>query len=492
MVEFKQVKFEYCGDDNNKNGISEIDFKVSKGEMILLCGCSGCGKSTILRIINGLIPNFYHGELTGNAIICGKNYRNMSLKYISEFVGSVFQNPRTQFFSVDVMSELAFGCENQCIDENEIVQRIKKHSPKLGIEKLLDRNIFSLSGGEKQKIAISAVSILNPSIVVLDEPSSNLDVFTIEYLRKILKEWKSEGKTIIIAEHKLYYLYDLVDKMLYIKDGKVDFVFNHNEIIKLNKNKLEEYGLRAMNLNDIDYYQNKYEFDKNLKWMELSNFMYTNKENFKLNIKKCEIPENKIIALIGHNGAGKSTLARCICGLEKDDAGIMVINDCEFKSKDRLKLCYMVMKDVNHQLFMESVWEEVKVGLDTKEDKEIALILEKLNLQQYVDKHPMSLSGGEKQRLAIATAILSDRKIVVFDEPTSGLDLCHMKEFVKQVDKLKQMNRTVIVITHDYEFIMKSCDYIVHLENGEVNEKYFLDKDGKKKLRNFFFAGYEV
>lgn len=203
MVEFKQVKFEYCGDDNNKNGISEIDFKVSKGEMILLCGCSGCGKSTILRIINGLIPNFYHDELTGNVIICGKNYRNMSLKYISEFIGSVFQNPRTQFFSVDVMSELAFGCENQCIDENEIVQRIKKHSPKLGIEKLLDRNIFSLSGGEKQKIAISAVSILNPSIVVLDEPSSNLDVFTIEYLYKTLIRFLTIFSKLLICRYSL-------------------------------------------------------------------------------------------------------------------------------------------------------------------------------------------------------------------------------------------------------------------------------------------------
>ena len=205
MIRLTDVSFTYAGGRENA-GVNHLNLEIASGEVVLLCGESGCGKTTVTRMVNGLIPHFYEGELSGTISVAGKNVAETELYDMAQTVGSVFQNPRSQFFNVDTTSELAFGCENLGISENEIFARVRKAVSDLSIHHLLDRSIFELSDGEKQKIACGSVSVLQPSVFVLDEPTSNLDFQTIKALRRILSIWKAEGKTILVAEHRLHFL----------------------------------------------------------------------------------------------------------------------------------------------------------------------------------------------------------------------------------------------------------------------------------------------
>lgn len=193
MIEFKDVSFTY--DSGNKNaGIYNINLNINAGEVVVFCGESGCGKTTISRLINGLIPGYYSGNLTGSVIVKGHEISKNSINELSQYVGSVFQNPRTQFFNVDSTSEIAFACENFGISREEICKRIGKVTKELNIKNLLDKNLFSMSGGEKQKIACASAAAMEPEIYVLDEPSSNLDIQTIKMLKDIIKKWKEKSQ----------------------------------------------------------------------------------------------------------------------------------------------------------------------------------------------------------------------------------------------------------------------------------------------------------
>ena len=184
MIEFRNINFRYAG-GTDAGGLANINLIIPDGQVILLCGQSGCGKTTLTRLVNGLIPNYYEGKLSGEVLLDGKNISRLPLYETAKYVGSVFQNPRTQFFTVDSTSELAFGCENQGLPEEEIIQRVKSTAEQFDMENLLGKNIFSLSGGEKQKIACASVSASNPPIIVLDEPSSNLDMSATKDLRRM-------------------------------------------------------------------------------------------------------------------------------------------------------------------------------------------------------------------------------------------------------------------------------------------------------------------
>ena len=211
MVELKNVSFRY-GSENVEcmyaSSLKNIDLTVKTGECVLLTGPSGCGKTTILRLINGLIPHFYPGELSGDILIDGGSVKERELYDTALIIGTVFQNPRTQFYNVDTTGELAFGCENRGLPEQEIYTRIDRTVAHFRMASLMDRNIFRLSDGEKQKIACASVNVSKPKIILLDEPSANLDYTATLMLRELILRWKAEGKTIIAAEHRIAYLWD--------------------------------------------------------------------------------------------------------------------------------------------------------------------------------------------------------------------------------------------------------------------------------------------
>lgn len=483
MIELHNVNFQYTG-SIDAGGLSDINLTIPDGQVVLLCGQSGCGKTTLIRLINGLIPNYYDGNLIGDILLDGNNIGKFPLYETAKYVGSVFQNPRTQFFTVDSTSELAFGSENQGRADVEIRQRIQETAALFGMADLLGKNIFELSSGEKQKIACASVSVADLPIIVLDEPSSNLDTTVTQDLKRMIEVWKSQGKTIVIAEHRLYYLVDIVDRVIFLKDGKIAATFSMPEIQKLSVATLSEMGLRPF---DLSQYPVQYSKVTDNETISMSGFSFSyGKGQGVLNISTLDLPRHSVIALIGHNGAGKSTLARCLCGLEKQCKGIVTIAEKRYNRKQRLQLCYMVMQDVNHQLFTESVDEELRLSMALPDEKKIADTLKQLDLESFSERHPMSLSGGQKQRVAIASALASDREVFVFDEPTSGLDLFHMKEVAQEFTELRFMGKTSIVITHDYELIASCCTHVLHFENGEICEQYALDEIGLKKLQRFF------
>ena len=489
MIKIDHISFSYGEENENTGGVRDIDLNIEDGQFVVLCGESGCGKTTITRLINGLIPHYYEGQMAGEVWVNGEKVSEQPLYDTAAVVGSVFQNPRSQFFNVDTTSEITFGCENLGQPEKDIRERFAKTVRDFRLEKLMDRNIFHLSGGEKQKIACAGVSIMEPDVLVMDEPSSNLDAASILDLRKILAFWKSQGKTIIVSEHRLYYLRGLADRFIYLAEGQVSRDYSAAEFEQLTEQQRSNMGLRTFALErllpPVLPQQEK-------TALALHNFRFAYKnEPETLHIMDCEIPTNRIVGIIGNNGAGKSTFSRCFCGLEKR-CGEIVWNGRKYRPKDRLSTCYMVMQEVNHQLFTESVLDEVLISMEEENQERAEEILNRLDLLAFKDRHPMSLSGGQKQRVALASAIASKRSILFFDEPTSGLDYKHMKEVANVLRQVRDTGITVYVITHDLELILDCCTDIVHFENGSIIDQFQMDEAGLEKIRNYFIKGVSV
>lgn len=492
MIRIENVTFSYGEENEKNNGIRNINLHIKKGEFVVFCGESGCGKTTLTRLINGLIPHYYEGHLTGNVFVDGKNVSKQPIYETAQKVGSVFQNPRSQFFNVDTTSEITFGCENLGMPEEIIRKRLRKTVEDFQMESLMNRNIFHLSGGEKQKIACAGASIMEPDIFVLDEPSSNLDASSIHKLREILSYWKTQGKTIIISEHRLYYLRGLADHFIYMENGRITQEYSAEQFEQITEKKRAEMGLRNFKLENISVLgkTSGEKHNKNQN-MQLKDFCFSYKNSRQkdrkniLNIKNCAIPTNGIIGIIGNNGAGKSTFSRCFCGLEKR-CGEIIWNGKKYRSKDRLNNCYMVMQEVNHQLFTETVLDEVLISMVKPDEKQAEELLSKLDLLEVKDRHPMSLSGGQKQRVAIASAIASKRSVLFFDEPTSGLDYKHMKQVADLLRQLQKEGITLYIITHDLELILECCTDILHLENGSVKEQYPVNKTNMERITQYF------
>ena len=485
-INFERVSFQY--QNSLVNSLKNIDFKIRKGETLLLTGKSGCGKTTLTRTINGLIPEFYEGALAGKILIDGRNIENLKSYELANLVGTVFQDPRTQFFTTETVSELAFGCENLQFPSNVIEKRVGEAFSLFSIEDLRDRSIFSLSSGEKQKVAIASICAVDPEIYVFDEPSANLDMSSTMNLANVIKKLKGMGKTILISEHRLYYLRDIVDRVLYMDSGEIAEETTFEEALLMQDEEIRRRGLRLFDISDLKVSDRLRKRDRREKIsyevegvsVKLGGKKILDNINLKVDSNK-----SGIVGIIGANGTGKTTLAKAACGIIKKQTGKVKLNGKKLSVRECLKESYFVMQDDDYQLFTESVHDEMVLGRKLSEELEekIEKSLEKLNLKAVTEQHPMSLSGGQKQRVSIAIASIDEAKIVFFDEPTSGLDGENMRKVSRLLRDLSE-EKLVFVISHDIEFIVDICDRVVCLRDGKVFEDFILDSGNVRKLKS--------
>ncbi len=460
MIKFENVNVTMQG----KRILSDINLEIQDGEFVLICGESGCGKTTMTKLINGLIPHFVRDvSVDGTITVCGKNVAEMPMYEIAELVGSVFQNPRTQFFYTNSNAEMAFGLENRGVEPEYIRKRIKNTINELDIEKLEDRDVFSMSGGEKQLLAFASVYAMNPQIYVLDEPSANLDIAAMEKLSERMKVIKEKRHTVVVAEHRLAWIQKFADRIIYMKEGRIEQEFISDEFKALSDLKRKQMGLRSIVPEQIQIPEITGNSEDAV--LQICNLSCKRKKQMIFQNISLFARAGDIIGITGKNGAGKSTFCNCLCGLLKPKGGEILYQGKKLSEKARTKLFGMVMQEVNHQLFSDSVKNECLLANEEASEQEIRELLEKFDLEEYAEYHPMILSGGQRQRLAICQAVMGEKKLLIFDEPTSGLDFRHMCQVEKLMKQLSEEKYIIIVVTHDYEFLNRACKRYIRINS---------------------------
>lgn len=467
MIEFANTSFRY---ENSGRGVSDISFLVKSGECVVLTGISGCGKTTVTRLVNGLAPSYYPGVFSGSVRIDGKEISGLSTWEIGRLAGSVFQDPKSQFFSSELAGEVAFACENYGLSSQEIRTRTDNAIEEMTLSYLRDRPLDAISSGEKQRTAIASVYAMKPKVFVCDEPTANLDAAGTRQLARTLKELKAQGYTLLIAEHRIDWLMEIADRFLYLREGKIESAYVPKDLLLLPEADILRMGLRAphrrkqFSLPSVP--------DESPPMLKAAGVSKKIRKETILDEVSLSFPKGKITAITGQNGAGKTTLAQILCGLVKQTRGQILLEGKNTRPAGRLREIYYCGNDTGTQFFTASAWEELLLqsGFTENGKERAAHLLKEFGLYAYRDTHPSAMSGGQKQRLAIACAIFSERGILILDEPTSGLDGKNMRLIAEELKKAARSGRTVLVITHDSEFIGACCDYVVEVKGKSERE----------------------
>lgn len=445
--------------EQDKKVLDDINLIVADGECVLLTGESGSGKSSIINSINGLAFEYENAKFSGSVKVDNKDLKGMELYEISLMISSVFQNPKTHFFNVDTTLELLFYLENIGLDRKEMESRMEDMLKLFPIKHLLGRSIFNLSGGEKQILCVAACYISGCKIIVLDEPSSNLDDKYIDILKEMLHILKNKGITLIIAEHRIYYLTDLADRIILVRKGELFKELTKDELL----NSERQLGLRSAIKTVLKAQSKLVGNDLNVKKLE-----YNFKDGSGLKIDDISFGLGNIYGITGKNGCGKSTFLRVMTGLDDRGKSEIIFNGKILNKKDRLKNSSLVMQDVNHQLFTDSVEEEIKLGVKDLSQDRLDKVLYGLELTELKDRHPMSLSGGQKQRVAIASVLCKNSRFIFFDEPTSGMDYKNMIRISKLIKEMSTKDNIIFIVSHDNEFLNETADSILCLEEFKI------------------------
>lgn len=493
ILSCENVAFKYI--ESTDYAISDCTFSVKKGEKIMLCGASGSGKSTLLRLLKReLSPR---GELSGNITLMGKDRSELSDRESAEKIGFVMQNPDSQTVCDKVSAELAFGLESFGVKSGEIQSRVGEMAAFFGIEPLYDRDISTLSGGQKQLVGLCSVMATDPDILLLDEPTAQLDPVAARELLGILDRLNKEmGVTIIIAEHDPEELFDSCDKILYLAKGKTEFFgtpaltakyFVENALegflpetakafarlcddlpinVRQGRAKLEKLGMTDIPKQAVTDTERAEPYA-----LQCKNLWQRYEKDSPDILKGCDlgIRKGECYGLLGSNGGGKSTLLRVICGLCKPYMGAVSLFGKKQKAYKNGSLFREMLAFLPQEPVTMFVKESVREDLLQSGDKVIVEnVSQRMGIEHLLDRHPWDLSGGEIQKCAFAKILLADPKIIILDECTKGMDSFAKKALGDILLDIKDEGRTILLVTHDLEFAAQYCDRCGLLFDGKI------------------------
>lgn len=508
VIEFKDFSFQYRV--QAKPTLNNINLTIYEGEKVLIVGPSGSGKSTISNCINGLVPFLYEGDISGSLKINGKETRDMSIAEISNSVGTVLQDPDSQFIGLTVAEDIAFKLENNCVDVDRMKEKVKTVSRIVGIDTHLDSSPQRLSGGQKQRVSLAGVMVDEVNILLFDEPLASLDPATgknaIDLIDKIKKD---SNKTIVIIEHRLEdVLYRNVDRVIVVNNGEIVKDTTPGELLATEI--LKECGIREplyitalkyagckldkdMNLENIDEI-NLHSLSEALEsWadgvvneevkesieplLELKNVNFEYSKNKKV-LKDISFKINKgeMVSIVGRNGAGKSTISRLICGFYHPTSGEILFEGNNLKNstiKERAEKIGLVMQNPNQMISKTMIFDEVALGLQIRgitEDETKRRVYEALKicgLYEFRNWPISALSFGQKKRVTIASILVLNPELIILDEPTAGQDFKHYTEIMEFLKELNKKGVTIVMITHDMHLMLEYTDRSIVLSDGE-------------------------
>ncbi|MGO2746891.1 ATP-binding cassette domain-containing protein [Microbacterium sp.] len=448
--------------------LRDLDLHIASGEFVVLCGASGSGKSTALRLMNGLVPQFHDdGILTGTVTVEAAVTTAVELDALGLVTGTVLQHPRRQFFTDSAREETAFAMENFGFPRDEIRARVEAILTDLAERVPIEQRLQHLSGGQQQQVAIAAATAHDPRILLLDEPSSNLSADAVRRLTTTLAELKAAGVTIVIAEHRLRYLEELIDRVVVMRDGAVDIEWTAAQFRAVPDAVLAKEGLRgqirspdvpllpAAGRSMVEQAQAE---DDPSGTLLLDGIRCRLGGRTVLDLERVAFAAGEVTAIRGVNGAGKSTLARVITGLQKS-AGTVRLDGRVLSGRARQRASAIVMQDVQRQLFTDSVRAEIDLAsADAPGAPQTTDVLAALDLDHLAERHPLALSGGQQQRLVVAAVRVAGRRIVIFDEPSSGVDRRHLQSICDQIRQVAAAGAVVLLISHDDDLLALAAD----------------------------------
>ena len=508
IIEFKDFSFQYRV--QAEPTVKNINLSIYEGEKVLIVGPSGSGKSTLAHCINGLVPFFYDGIVTGQLNINGNDATKMNIFELSKIVGTVLQDPDSQFIGLTVGEDVAFKLENYCISQDEMIDRVDKSAELVDIKKELYSSPYKLSGGQKQRVTLAGVTVDDVKILLFDEPLASLDPATGESAIELIdKMQKQNNKTAIIIEHRLEdVLHCDVDRVIVMDKGEIIADTTIDEIIR--KDILRKVGIReplyltalryadceindTLKLKNIetlelgeykeklkDWYENieVYESDENQNpILELDNicFSYNNEKQILKNVS-FKINKGDMAAIVGRNGAGKSTISKLVCGFYKPTSGRILFDGkdmVDYTIKERSEKIGFVMQNPNQMISKTMVYDEVAFGLKIRglSDSEIKERVEETlricGLYGYRNWPISALSFGQKKRVTIASILVLNPDMIILDEPTAGQDFKHYTEIMEFLVDLNKKGVTILMVTHDMHLMLEYTNKVIVLSEGE-------------------------
>ena len=508
IIEFKDFSFRYRV--QAEPTVKNINLSIYEGEKVLIVGPSGSGKSTLAHCINGLVPFFYDGIVTGRLNINGSDATKMNIFKLSKIVGTVLQDPDSQFIGLTVGEDIAFKLENYCVSQDEMIDRVNKSAELVDIKKELYTSPYKLSGGQKQRVTLAGATVDDVKILLFDEPLASLDPATGESAIELIdKMQKQNNKTAIIIEHRLEdVLHCDVDRVIVMDKGEIIADTTIDEIIR--KDILRKVGIReplyltalryanceinnTLNLKNVDtlelkeykeklntWYENieVYESDENQNpILELDNINFSyNKEKQILKNVSFKINKGDMAAIIGRNGAGKSTISKLICGFYKPTSGRILFDGKDMVNdtiKERSDKIGFVMQNPNQMISKTMVYDEVAFGLkirglsDSQIKERVYETLKVCGLYGYRNWPISALSYGQKKRVTIASIFVLNPVMIILDEPTAGQDFKHYTEIMEFLVELNKKGVTILMVTHDMHLMLEYTNKVIVLSEGE-------------------------